>query len=466
MSRKISKTRRDFLKTSMGAAAAALMTNTIDAAQLSRPKARIINPAIDNLRVVCCHDPDMVTGNPTIYTTISGQNEPVVVEKVQANIDQMAMALAEKPTPQEAWATIFQKPASKEWSEVKVAIKANCKTLSDRDDPMNNPRLAVLDKVCKALNELGVPFQNIIIFDDDDEDATIYRDFLGNGLPSDIKVSTGDPADLLGGQKISTPIPAPYNQNGNCTKHIADGTIDILINCAMNKGHTRSEFGSATITMKNHLGTFSPVHSTDYLIGITKSEAIVGGTPPRQQLNIVDSLYASMSGPSAIPDRWPYRLVMGTCSSVVDYATIIKIREDVMGASHNSSVVNRFLTDFGYSPGDLDFVDVTPTPVNPNNSLQGSKKKTVLSVSLPKSISKVSAISFTLTSETRPIFTNIHNITGRRIRSLPLSKSSSGKLNATWDGCDRSGARVGSGMYLVSVIQNGRSMSKKIKLAR
>ena len=464
MGRKISKTRRDFLKTSMGAAAVALVTNKIDAAQLSKPKARIINPAIDNLRVVCCHDPDMVTGNPTIYTTISGQNEPVVVEKVQANLDLMAMELAEEPTPQDAWAAIFQKPSSKDWADVKVAIKANCKTLSNRDDPMNNPRLAVLDKVCKALNELGVPFQNIIIFDDDDEDATIYTDFVGNGLPVGVVVSRGN--DALGGQKISTPIPAPYNQNGNCTMHIADGTIDILINCGMNKGHNRPEIGSATVTMKNHLGTFTPVHSADYLIGITKSDAIVGGTPPRQQLCIVDSIYASMSGPSSIPDRWPYRLVMGTCSSVVDYATIKKIREDVMGASHNNTVIDRFLTDFGYSPGDIDWVDVTPTPINPNNSLQGSKIKMVLNVSLPKSISKVSAVSFTLTSDTRPIFINIHNIKGRRIQLLPLSKLSSAKLNASWDGCDRSGTLVGSGMYLISVIQNGRSMSKKVKITR
>lgn len=234
----------------------------------------------------------------------------------------------------------------------------------------------------------------------------------------------------------------------------------------MNKGHTRSEFGSATITMKNHLGTFSPVHSTDYCIGITKSDAIVGGTPPRQQLNIVDSLWASMSGPSAIPDKAPYSLVMGTCSSVVDYATIIKIREDVMGASHNSSVVNRFLTDFGYSPADLDFVNVDPVPINFNNQSAKSKKITTLHISLPKSFSKVTNISFDLTSEVRPIFINIHNLKGRSIRSLPLSKSSSSKLNAIWDGCDRSGARVGSGMYLISVIQNGRLMSKKVKLAR
>lgn len=465
MSRKISKTRRDFLKTSMGAAAVALVTNKIDAAQkLSKPKVKIINPAIDNLRVVCCHDPDMVTGDPTTFTTISGQNEPVVVEKVQANMDQMAMELAEKPTPQEAWATIFQKPASKEWPEVKVAIKANCKTLNNNNNPMNNPRLAVLDKVCKALNGLGIPYGNIILYDDDDEDATIYNNFVGNGLPDGIVVSTGN--DALGGQKISTLIPAPYNQNGNCTKHIADGTIDILINCAMNKGHD-STWGNATSTMKNHLGTFSPQpHNTDRLIGISKSDAIIGGTPTRQQLCIVDSIWASMSGPSAIPDKAPYRLVMGTCSPVVDYATIIKIREDVMGASHTSSVVNRFLTDFGYSPDDLDFVNVDPVPINFNNQSAKPKKITTLHISLPKSFSKVTNISFDLTSEVRPIFINIHNLKGRRIRSLPLSKSSSGNLNAIWDGCDRSGARVGSGSYLVTVIQNGRSASKKIELVK
>ena len=462
MGRKISKTRRHFLKTSIGATATALLTKNIDALPLSKSRAKIINPAIDNLRVVCCYDPDMVTTNPTIYTNINGQNEPVVVERVQANLDNMAMTLAEKSTPEEAWATIFQKPAGKEWNEVKVAIKANCKTLSNRNDPMNNPRLAVLDKICKALNGLGIPYGNIIIYDDDDEDATIYSDYVGNGLPTGVVVSRKN--DALGGQKISTPIPAPYNQNGNCTKHIADGTIDIIVNCANNKGHTRENFGSATATMKNHLGTFTPVHSTDYLIGITKSDAIVGGTPPRQQLCVVDSLYASMSGPSAIPDSWPYRLVMGTCSPVVDYATVKKIREAVMGASHSSSVVDRVLTDFGYSPNDLDFVMVDPVPITSADQSDHPGKSSTLHISLPGSRYRAKSLSFDLTSTVRPVFITIYTLHGKRITSLPLSSSSPDKPTAVWDGTDASGVRVGSGPYVVTVKQNGRARSKKIDL--
>ena len=89
----------------------------------------------------------MVTGNPKKWNTIADQNELTVVDKIQANIDNMAMNLAQKGSAKEAWATIFQKPDSKEWSEVKVAIKVNCKTRSGI--PKNNPRLADINKYVK-----------------------------------------------------------------------------------------------------------------------------------------------------------------------------------------------------------------------------------------------------------------------------------------------------------------------------
>lgn len=464
MDKKTSRSRRNFLKASGSAViATAVVPGKIVAAP--KPDPIIINPNISNLRVVCCHDPDMVTGKPTVYTTIAGQNEPVVVDRVQANIDAMAMALAEKSTPKEAWSTIFQKPSGKEWSQVKVAIKANCKTLRNRNDPMNNPRLAVLDKICKALNSLDIPFGNIILYDDDDEDATIFRNFLGNGLPSGIKVSRRN--DDLGGQKITALIPAPYNQNGKCTKHIADGTIDILINCGMNKGHNNT-WGNATITMKNHLGTFDPQpHNTNRLFGINKSDAIVGGNPPRQQLCFVDSLYASKNGPSAVPDFWPNRLVMGTFSPVVDYLTIKRIREDVMNLSHTSTVVNRYLTEFGYSVGDVtDFINVDPVSIDFNNQSIKSKSGAILHVTLPKSFSKIQNVSIKLSSTVRPIFITIYSINGQRIRSIPFSSSSHKKFNAYWDGNDSSGRMVGSGTYLITVTQNGRNVSKRITIAK
>jgi hypothetical protein len=69
-----------------------------------------INPAIDNLRVVNCTDPGMIRSDPTNWEIVS-QNAPVVADKVYANMDAMACALAQKPTPAEAWTqNIFQAP--------------------------------------------------------------------------------------------------------------------------------------------------------------------------------------------------------------------------------------------------------------------------------------------------------------------------------------------------------------------
>jgi len=58
-------------------------------------------------------------------------------------MDKMAMALAQKATANEAWATIFRKPAAKTWANVKVAIKAP-------------GSFATVNKICKELNRLGV----------------------------------------------------------------------------------------------------------------------------------------------------------------------------------------------------------------------------------------------------------------------------------------------------------------------
>jgi flagellar hook assembly protein FlgD len=85
---------------------------------------------------------------------------------------------------------------------------------------------------------------------------------------------------------------------------------------------------------------------------------------------------------------------------------------------------------------------------------------------MPKPFSKVKALSFDLTSNARPIFITVHTVKGRRIRSLPFSTASSGRLNASWDGCDASGSRVGAGKYIVTVIQSGRTMSRKIELIK
>jgi hypothetical protein len=141
--------------------------------------------------------------------------------------------------------------------------------------------------------------------------------------------------------------------------------VDILINISMCKGHS-PRFGGFTMTMKNHLGTFSPDYahedgSQDYLIAINQTREILGPMDrrtgrvlyPRQQLCIVDALWASKRGPGGNPSHQPNFLAMGVMSPVVDYQVATKFRGERMGWKPNQRAVRRMLTEFGYAEDDL-----------------------------------------------------------------------------------------------------------------
>ena len=133
--------------------------------------------------------------------------------------------------------------------------------------------------------------------------------------------------------------------------------IAILVNIAVNKGHHAQGYnGGTTLCQKNHVGSLKfdcpLMRSTpeeNELAIMNKSEVIMGGTPTRQQLCIVDSLWAHIGGPHGGPDRAPARLVMGTFAPAVDYLCAKKIREGIMGATRfQPEKIERYLGDFGY----------------------------------------------------------------------------------------------------------------------
>ncbi len=304
-----------------------------------------VNPDIDNLRVVCGVNPAMVKKDPTSWD-MAAQNEPVDKEQVERTLDAMAAALARKTDAPESWKTIFRKPENKPWSAVIAAIKVNC-------IGKNHPRLAVVNKICIELNRLGVEYKNIFIYDGTHNADSFYSSYVGSALPAGVVVS--DKNKALGGT-IKLPIPEKKNNAYHCTKMIADGTVDILVNIAVNKSHD-SKLGETTLTLKNHAGTFEPKHihvggGLDYILAFSKSNALWGGTPVRQQLCIVDSIWGSKKGgPFVIPDVRLDRLVMGTFSGAVDYLTAKKLREPLMGVTHGP--INRFIEDFGYSEKEM-----------------------------------------------------------------------------------------------------------------
>ena len=86
------------------------------------------------------------------------------------------------------------------------------------------------------------------------------------GLPEGVQIE-----EQWGGVTTLTDVPEPWKKNGNkakCLQYLVDGSVDILINIAMCKGHS-DKFGGFTMTMKNHFGTFDPSPDIERELPIT-----------------------------------------------------------------------------------------------------------------------------------------------------------------------------------------------------
>ena len=345
--------RRHFLKmTAVGATGLALGRARPAFAAWPASGTLDINPDISNLRVVACVDTAMMKSKPT-GTTFAAENAVMDSARVQADMDAMAMQLANASSADAAWKTIFR--SSKPWASTIVAIKVNV------TEPQNMPRVAVIEKICRVFASLGVPASNVIVYDGGPSsfasNTSNYTSYFSTTDTSKIPGTISHLNDGLGG---TTNAALPNGSSATCTADIAKGKVDILVSIAVNKGHPN--FGGATLCMKNHFGTFLANHTdlNNYIFNINKSDAIVGGTPVRQQLCIVDSIIANKASNTGPPEAMPCYLVMGTFAPAVDYLTVKKLREAVMSATHDSTVIDSYMTTFGYTTKDPQWILVPP----------------------------------------------------------------------------------------------------------
>ena len=378
--------RRDFLKTAAAGAAGAAGLSALRFEKLFAQSAggwvsgMQVNPTIDNKRVICCHDVNMLTGNPA-NTTFTAQNNAANAGLIASNLDEMAKQLAQKTTAAEAWSTIFR--SSKQWASSKVAIKTN----GIQGSTGNHPRVAIIKKICDVfIDQLGVPAANIILYDANSSASTSYSTYASPTDATKIRATVSDKAKSLGGM-----VPVTIAGAAKSISAVADlvnGVIDILVDIASLKIHsgpgTSYGFGGCSLCMKNHLGTFinqgtetgtgdassTGLHSLDAVFNINKHAAILGGSPVRQQLCIVDGLLAN-GGNSAVWSIRTDRIVMGTFAPIVDYFTATKIllSSTIMaggpmpaaGVTSAATLVPQFLTSFGYATTDaLQWVECTP----------------------------------------------------------------------------------------------------------
>jgi hypothetical protein len=315
----------------------------------------LVHPQVDNLRVVGLTDV-LMTKDLKTGIAWARQNELVNAEVVWTNIDRLASSLAQTRTAAEAWRTIFIKPLRKAWAETVVAIKTN-------NIAQQHTRSAVMAKIVHTLtNTLGVKSSHIHIYD------ACHGNEMGRYTPFAGLVEGCRIEDTWGGSTALAEVPAPWKGTGGqarCLQHLVDGSVDILINIALCKGHS-AHFGGFTMTMKNHFGTFSPLPghqagSQDYLIALNKTTEILGPLDsrtgkvlyPRQQLCVIDALWASKGGPGGNPSHQPNFLAMGVFSPVVDYLMATAFRGKKMGWEPNREATRRMLTEFGYTEADL-----------------------------------------------------------------------------------------------------------------
>lgn len=457
--------RRSFLKTtSTGAAGLTVLGSGVYSA-FSAQKSRSswsngmkINPEIENNRVVCCHNPAFFIdqSKATVANTFQKQNAAVDSSRVETDMDGLAISLSGKDDPQQAWATIFRKPSNKEWNLVKVAIKLNVIY-----EPIM-PRVAIVGKVCEELINLGVSPANISIYDacSNTYGNGKYNSYVGNGIPQGVTVAN------LSLYSVPTKSIAVGSKQIKCASLVLDS--DILVNIAVNKGHDQADKGAFTLCMKNHTGTF--IKSTGFMqncptlqemIDEHKSEAVVGnGDPVRQQLCIVDSLWAAVKGPGNPADCIPARIAMGTFGPAVDILVTREIREKIMGASHTESAISTILSSFDFSEVELEWVEVPPYVPVSSKAATAKKSDNKFSVVINRKGLKKIETQFNVASHDISKI-EILDFKGRTVRSL-VNSSRLSKIE--WNGKSDVGKRVKSGKYLIRIQGNGFTRSQQVSI--
>jgi len=491
MSAKRLQKRRDFLKT---AAAGALgitgvRFNKIFASPKAWTSGMQINPVIDNKRVICCHDTKMLTSTP-LSQNWPLQNNAVNAALVSSNMDQMAMLLTQKSTAADAWSAIFQKPAAKTWSNVRVAIKTNGIGGSSTTAPVNHPRVAVIKKICDVLvDQLNVLPASIVIYDGGIDDASCYASYASLTDSTKIRAVVSTRVNSLNGFAAVTIASAA--KPISCVADLVGGNIDILVDIAVCKAHDGPGgafgYGSCTLCMKNHFGTFvnsssatgsvgdsTGLHSVAAICEINKHDAILGGTPVRQQLCIVDALFSNGKNPAGGWDNRTDRLVMGTFAPIVDYCTAknILLNNAVMtsvpmpqlGVTNAATILPQYLTNFGYAVTDVQnsWIEYVPGTgvVNPQSREHSGRD---VQVALSNPSFKRTVAQSTIPRAAGAINVGIFDGRGRLIRKL---SASSDETTIVWDGRSSNGTNVAAGNYFVKITAGGIERTGSILVSR
>ncbi|MCK4548171.1 MAG: C10 family peptidase [Candidatus Eisenbacteria sp.] len=91
-----------------------------------------------------------------------------------------------------------------------------------------------------------------------------------------------------------------------------------------------------------------------------------------------------------------------------------------------------------------------------------------LAPNVPNPFNPVTEISYGIPAAagTSPVLIRVYDATGRRVRTLVDSEHGPGAYNVTWDGTDKNGAEVASGVYFYRITWSGKSETRRMVLLK
>ena len=477
MRKKISTSRRNFLKVGMAGAAGLAIASKVETIFAS--SAAVTSPGPGNKwpgRVV-------VNFNKSAFDS-SGVDTITVMQMV----DDAIVKLTGQSTVGEAWKSIF--PASLTASS-KIAIKVN--TLNPG---LPAPHWSSVRGITDGLKQMDFngtkyPAGNILIYD------------MNNGLPSVNNLGTaGYKAGNFPGISIVTDTAIDGGDgalnNRTYAKTLKDA--DFLINVFSPRGHNQPPVGSqVSLGFKSHYGTYSD--PTGMHANITHNIRDINCSGPvynKTVLSVCSGIYGMNEGhgPAGIPDNFTtYAQTMDKTSTTQCPTTII-MSTDPVSAEMQSLKIMRINSKKTYALADMPEylkaaagVEVVGWSPIHNIGVIDESQMTIhkiingvepvlyqapglnsfgLGIAAHHLKGHNSAfIEFTLPSDHvgREASIEIFNSKGALVRKL--SHKVLGVLNnVSWDEMNEQGALASKGLYVVHLISNGKRVSTPMTIIR
>jgi uncharacterized protein (DUF362 family) len=406
---------------------------------------------------------------------------------VNTMVERGAKELTNHSTVLGAWQEIMSSYQSGDKIAIKINLN-NYRTTTPNNHTDINALIEVVDAVVGGLISLGIPQEDIYVFDA----SRIFPSVRYQSLTIYPQVNFVEVYDVTFGQTgdPDEEIEFTHGDLSEVTKYIADVVVNSqhLINIPIMKEHCTGITGA----LKNHFGTINePIADLHETMQASESNPLVDiylnpHIRDKTRLIVGDGLFGMALGDggsgSGVPHRWstfsdnsPNSLFFSIDPVAVDSVMLdyILAERDAHGlwshphehlhCAHSSGLGIHEHRDGGGQYHEVDFVDIEMSSSVETEQEPGPVDRFQLSQNYPNPFNLTTVIEYHLNRPARVILA-IYNVLGERVITLVDKHQSSGSKRIIWDGANEQGKTVANGVYFCTLKVGGFIQSKKIAL--